>query len=106
MKKFLATAIGRFRLLAFFEGLSLIILVFLGMPLKYYFNQPFIVEYVGPIHGALFVLFILYAVQVSIEQKWSFWSTSWKVLLSSFVPFGTFYVDHKILAPICNVFST
>lgn len=100
MSKFLTSNIGRLRAIAFFEGLSLIILVLIGMPMKYAFDNPLIVKLVGPLHGFLFLLFIIAAMIVSVEYKWSFFKTTWKVLLSSFIPFGTFYVDAKILKPL------
>ncbi len=55
------------------------------------------VKVVGMAHGVLFIGFVLLTLMVSIEQRWSFLSTTWKVLLSSMVPFGTFYIDKKIL---------
>lgn len=60
-------------------------------------GDPTLVKSIGSIHGALFLLYVFYALRVSIEHGWSFKKTTWKVLLSSLIPFGTFYVDHTIL---------
>ncbi|MES2386753.1 MAG: DUF3817 domain-containing protein [Bacteroidota bacterium] len=98
MLKFINTNIGRLRLIALTEGLSLIVLVAIGMPMKYMFHDHTIVKAVGPVHGVLFLLYVLNTLTVAIEYKWKFFSTTWKVLLASFVPFGTFYVDHAILS--------
>lgn len=100
MSKFLTSHIGRLRAVAFFEGISLIVLVLIGVPMKYTFDNPLIVELVGPLHGFLFLLFLIATMIVSVEYKWSFFKTTWKVLLSSIIPFGTLYVDAKILKPI------
>lgn len=97
MKKYFTTSIGLFRLIAFLEGTSLIALVFIGMPLKYMYENPAWVKLVGPIHGLLFLLFIAGALIIAAEQQWKFKQTTWKVLLSSFIPFGTFYIDYAIL---------
>ena len=97
MKKFFTTTIGRLRLSAFLEGISLLVLVFVGVPLKYYFDNPSLVKSIGPIHGALFLLFVFNALRVGIEQQWRFMETTWKVLVACFIPFGTFYIDYKIL---------
>ncbi len=97
MKKYLITDIGRLRLVAFLEGVSLLILVFVGMPLKYYLESPGFVKILGPIHGMLFIAFVILTIQVSISLKWNFIKTTLWVLISSFIPFGTFYVDMKIL---------
>ncbi|MBX3163036.1 MAG: DUF3817 domain-containing protein [Bacteroidetes bacterium] len=100
MKKLFTTTIGRLRLLAFLEGVSLLVLVFIAVPLKYYFGNPSLVKSIGPIHGALFLGFVFNALRVGVEQQWKFKETTWKVLVACFVPFGTFYIDYKILRNI------
>lgn len=91
------SSIGRLRILGFFEGISLLILLFIAMPLKYIWDMPGMVKYVGSVHGGLFVVFILYALIVSIDKSWSFWKITLPLFISSFVPFGTMYMDHKVL---------
>lgn len=100
MNKFLTTSIGRLRLLGALEGISLLILLFVAVPIKYLLKDPAFVQAVGPVHGVLFLLFVLNALRVGVEQNWSFKQTTWKVLLACVVPFGTFYIDYKILRPL------
>ena len=100
MKKYFNSSIGFFRLVAFVEGMSLLILVFIAMPIKYILGNPSLVKSVGQIHGILFILFVFLAIKISAEQEWRFKTTTWKVLVSSFVPFGTFYIDKQILQEI------
>ena len=102
MKKLFTTTIGRLRILAFLEGVSLLILVFVAVPLKYLFDDPSLVQSVGPIHGALFLLFVFNALQVGVEQQWKFKEITWKVLVASCIPFGTFYIDYNILRKLQN----
>ncbi len=97
MKEYFTTGIGRLRFLAILEGLSLVLLVCLAVPLKYLFDSPALVKAIGPVHGALFLLFVLATLIVSFAYEWKFTKTTWKVLIASIVPFGTFYIDHKIL---------
>ncbi|WP_020530980.1 DUF3817 domain-containing protein [Flexithrix dorotheae] len=97
MKKLFKTNIGRLRILGFLEGFTLLILVFVGVPLKYYFETPGFTKALGPIHGAFFILFVINAISVGIEQNWKF-KTTGKVILASFIPFGNFYVDKNILS--------
>ena len=94
------TSVGRLRIIAFLEGISLLILVFIAVPMKHYFHNPAISKVLGPVHGALFLLFIFNTLSVGIEQEWKFTKTTWKVLLACIVPFGTFYIDNKILSRI------
>ncbi|MDB5240861.1 MAG: hypothetical protein JWP57_1486 [Spirosoma sp.] len=97
MKKLLTTSVGRLRLIGLLEGISLLVLLGVAVPFKYGFANPSWVKAIGPLHGLLFVIFILNTLQLSIEQRWRFANTTWKVLLACFIPFGTFYIDRKIL---------
>ncbi|AYB29592.1 DUF3817 domain-containing protein [Chryseolinea soli] len=97
MKQYLQSPLGRLRLVAFLEGLSLILLVFVGVPVKYLMGNPMLVKTIGPVHGVLFVVYVIITLGVAVEQRWKFMTTTWKVLLASFIPFGTFYIDKTIL---------
>lgn len=94
------TNVGRLRILGLLEGISLLVLVFITVPMKYYFGNPEGSRIIGPIHGALFLLFVFNTLSVGVEQRWKFRTTTWKVLLACMVPFGTFYIDRKILRKI------
>lgn len=94
------TKVGRLRLIGWFEGISLLLLIFIAVPLKYFFNVPEGSRIIGPIHGALFLLFIFNTLSVGVEQRWAFKATTWKVLIACVIPFGTFYIDKKILSKI------
>ncbi len=100
MNKYLTSSIGRLRLLGFLEGTSLLVLVFIAVPLKYALGNHSMVESIGPVHGVLFILFVVNALHVGFLQQWKLTGTTMKVMLSSFIPFGTFYIDNKILRPI------
>ena len=100
MQKFITTNIGRLRLTGFLEGISLLILIFIAVPLKYIYGNPALVKVVGQMHGILFLIFVFNTLRVGVEQAWKFKETTWKVLLACVIPFGTFYIDHKILKDI------
>ncbi|MBS0030885.1 DUF3817 domain-containing protein [Chitinophaga sp. 22321] len=99
MFQLLKTPIGRLRIIGFFEGISLIVLVFIAVPLKYWGGQPALVKMIGPVHGLLFALFVLTTLSAGVTYRWKFSETSWKVLVACIIPFGTFYIDRYILAP-------
>ena len=96
MKKFFSSGIGFFRVITFLEGMSLLTLMLIAMPLKYIFDKPEMVSVVGSAHGFLFILFIILALRMSFAYKWGF-IKSGLIMASSFVPFGSFVVDHKVL---------
>jgi integral membrane protein len=93
---FLTTKLGRFKLVATLEGISFIVLVFIAVPLKRIWGEPWMVQNVGLIHGILFILYILLVIQNKIELGWDIKKTLWAMLLS-FIPFGTFYVTAKMI---------
>lgn len=100
MINLLKTKIGRLRIIGFLEGVSLLVLVFVAVPMKYMTQNPSLTKIMGPVHGALFLLFIFNALSVGVEQQWKFRSTTWKVLVACVIPFGTFYIDSRILRPL------
>ena len=85
-----------FRLVAFLEGISYILLLFIAVPIKYLLDDPTYVKLLGMPHGILFVGYIIFAVIGKNKFTWSkleFFIIS----AASLVPFGTFYVDKKYL---------
>jgi integral membrane protein len=85
-----------FKIIALLEGISLLLLLFFAMPMKYIFDLPIYVRIVGMSHGLLFISYIILAIMIKIEENW----TAKKmgiVCLASIVPFGTFYVEKKYL---------
>lgn len=88
--------IKAFRIITLIEGFSLLVLLFLAMPLKYIWNLPQMVQVVGMVHGILFLLFVVLAILVFDELKWSL-KTFGMVMLASVIPFGAIYIDKKHL---------
>lgn len=84
------------RLIALLEGLSLLILLLVAMPLKYHFAMPEAVSWVGRLHGGLFLTFNLLlfykVVQGRLSEVQGFLG-----LLASLVPLGTFWFKAKWL---------
>ncbi|CAN5500503.1 DUF3817 domain-containing protein [soil metagenome] len=85
----------RLRVVSFAEGISFLVLLFIGVPLKRMGGHPEVVEIVGPIHGLLFILYVLTVIQAKTEYSWPLGKTL-LALLASILPGGTFYADHKV----------
>jgi len=98
MKNIFTTSLGRFRAIAFLEGVSLIVLLCITMPLKYAMDMPRPSFIAGLVHGILFLLFMLGLLSVSIEHKWKAAKIFKIVLLSCLVPFGFIYVEKNMLS--------
>lgn len=96
------TKLGCLRIIGFLEGVSLLLLIFIAVPLKYYWGIPEGSKFLGTIHGVLFLLFVVNTLSVGVEHDWKFRQTTWKVLIACFIPFGTFYIDKKILSKMID----
>ena len=97
----LNTTIGRLRILAYLEGISFLLLLGVGMPLKYMFEMPKPNLYIGMAHGILFIAYCTWALIAKSEYKWSMVKTAW-ALLASLLPFGTFVADKKLFRNVGN----
>lgn len=102
MIQLFSTKIGRLRVLGFLEGLSLLFLLFVAVPMKYLGNNPSLTKLIGPVHGAIFVWFLLSTLSLGVEQQWKFKTTTWKIIMACFIPFGTFYIDYLIFRNVKN----
>lgn len=83
------------RVVGLLEGLSFLLLLFIAMPMKYMFDNPVLVKYVGMGHGVLFILFLIILFAVCEKQKWSI-TIFLMGLAASILPFGPFVFDRKL----------
>ena len=85
-----------FRIVAFLEGVSYLLLLFLAVPIKYNMGDPTYVKLLGMPHGLLFIAYLALSYLLKDEQKWE--RKSYLIILAaSVIPFGTFYIDKKYL---------
>lgn len=83
--------INIFKIVSLLEGISYILLLFIATPIKYLQDNPEYVKMLGMPHGLFFVIYIILAVMLKFELKWSA-KTFGMVCLLSILPFGTFFV--------------
>ena len=88
-------SVKKFGLVNSIEGYSYLVLLFIAMPLKYYFGMPEFVKIAGMIHGILFVAFFFLLVEAWAVAKWRF-SENIIFFTASLIPFGTFYTKNRI----------
>jgi integral membrane protein len=86
--------IKSFKIVALLEGVSLLLLLFFAMPMKYICNMPQFVKVVGMAHGLLFIGYIIMAVMLKSQEKWPVKKFLF-ICLASVIPFGTFYMERK-----------
>ncbi len=85
-----------FRVIAFLEGLSYILLLFIAVPVKYQLGNEVYVKIIGMPHGLLFLAYLIMATRLKLYYNWQF-KIFFIVLVASIIPFGTFYIDRKII---------
>lgn len=95
------TGLKFFRKIAIAEGWSFLLLIFLGMPLKYWRGWPEPNFAIGMAHGLLFVLYFMVALWVGLRLRWSL-VTYLKAGIAAFLPFGTFIADAKMFRPMAH----
>ena len=91
----LGTSQGRFRLLGYLEGCSFLLLLGIAMPLKYYFDMPMAVRYVGMGHGVLWLLYIGTLMTMYLARGWSVMLLLGGIV-ASVLPFGPFVYDRYL----------
>jgi len=87
--------IHTFRKVSLAEGCSLLILLLIAMPLKYFFDFPEAVKVTGWIHGVLFIVYVVMLLVLEIRYRWSFLFLA-GAFFASLIPFGTFVLDRYL----------
>jgi len=96
------TALRHLRLVAFLEGTSFLILLFIAMPLKYLAGLPLAVRIVGLVHGVVFLVILAILYRAGRARRWP--HRRWLIaFVSSVVPFGTFVFDRSLRREIAEV---
>ncbi|MCP2257724.1 integral membrane protein [Streptoalloteichus tenebrarius] len=89
-------ALTRFRIAAYVVGVGLLALVLVAMPLKYFADQPLMVQVVGPVHGFLYAVYLLVTFDLAVRSKWPVPRTL-GVLVAGTIPFVSFVVERMVV---------
>lgn len=90
----LRPAVLRYRVMAFVTGVLVIVLFFAGIPLQFGFGHPAVDQYVGQVHGFLYIVYVIMAFLLALRLRMRL--LSWQVLvllLAGTVPVLTFVVE-------------
>lgn len=88
----MAAALIRYRAIAYLVGVVLILLVVVGMPLKYGWDEPVVVEAIGPAHGFLYMVYLVATFDLGRRGDWSL-RRMLLLMLAGTVPFVSFYAE-------------
>ena len=86
---------SKFRLVALAEAVTYLALL-AAVVVKRGFDGPDLVAVLGPVHGILFLVYLLLTLLVREEQEWNAWQTI-VVLVASALPFGAFVVNNRMV---------
>jgi len=93
------SAVFRFRVMAIICGVFSLILWFFYMPAKYGFHlertQPNII-WITQIHGALYIFYVLAALQLSVKMRKSISGMLWMILAGT-LPVASFILERKVV---------
>ncbi len=90
----MTAALMRFRVVAYIVGVFLLLLMFVAMPFKYFADQPMFVAIIGPVHGFIYMVYLVAAFDLAVRAKWPFVRTV-LVLLAGTIPVMSFVAERK-----------
>lgn len=88
-------ALTRYRVMAYVVGVMLLVLVCVAMPLKYLADSEGVIAIVGPVHGFLYMVYLLAALDLAVRCRWKVGRTI-LVFLAGTIPFVSFIAERKI----------
>jgi integral membrane protein len=89
-------ALVRYRVMAYVTGVLLVVLLFLAMPLKYIGDDDSLVRVVGVAHGWLYMAYVITALQLALQARWSLVKTV-LVALAGTIPFASFFAERRVV---------
>jgi integral membrane protein len=87
-------ALARYRVLAYIVGVGLLALCG-AMIMRYVFDEPQYSAIVGPVHGFLYVVYLVLAVDLGLKARWPIVKTG-LILLAGMVPFVSFIAERRV----------
>jgi len=92
-------ALRRFSVLAFLVGVGLLVLVLVAMPLRYLGDRPEFSKTFSPIHGFVFMGYLVTVADLARRVGWTVGRTV-LVMLAGTVPFLSFVVERRVAADV------
>jgi integral membrane protein len=86
-----------YRVAAIVTGVGLLLLVFVAMPLRYLGDEPWLSKTYSPIHGLIFMGYVVVVIWVTTRRHWSP-TKALGIILAGVVPFLSFVVERRVIA--------
>jgi integral membrane protein len=92
-------AIKRFRVMALVAGVMALLLWFVDLPVAYLFNNEdwkAKVEWIPRVHGLIYALYVLTALQFATKARWSYKKMLWLILAGT-LPIASFVAERRVV---------
>lgn len=94
-------ALTRYRVMALVTGVMLLVLVFVAVPLERLAHDERAVTVIGPVHGWLYLGYLLTGLDLARKLHWSVGRTL-LVLLAGTVPFASFVAERAVVREVVS----
>ena len=98
-------ALMRYRVMAYLVGTLLVVLVCVGVPLKYLNDDSRVVTWTGMPHGWLYMILLITAYDLGRRVKWS-WLELGSIALAGTIPFLSFVAEHFARKDVLSKLAT
>jgi integral membrane protein len=92
-------ALKRYRFMAFFTGVMLLIATFVGIPVQIWGNLPWLVTALWIIHGYGFIVYLVTVADLGLRLRWHIVRIV-LVAVAGTVPFCSFIAEHNIMGRV------
>ena len=87
------SALVRYRVMAYVVGVLLVVLMLVGLPLKYIWGDGRVVTWTGVPHGWLYMVLLITAYDLGRRVRWP-WLRLGLIALAGTIPFLSFVAEH------------
>lgn len=92
-------ALKRFRVMALLAGAMSLLLWFVDLPVAYIFNNPdwkSAVAWIPFVHGWVYAVYVLTAIQFSVKAKWPMKKIIWLILAGT-LPIASIAAERRVV---------
>lgn len=89
-------SLARYRIMAYVVGVVLLVLVFVAVPLQFFAHDSALVAIVGPIHGALFIVYLLATLDLGWRRRWPLYQLV-LVMAAGTIPVMSFVAERWVV---------
>lgn len=87
-------AVARYRLMAWVVGIMLLLLCVVAIPLQYVADRPAMANIVAPLHGFLYIVYLLSVAALARHARFRIGQVV-ALVCAGFVPGLAFYIEHR-----------